>query len=186
MTELDTEVTVKRLNWGCGTHPEPGWINSDIKDDPGIDISCDIRDGLPIADDDLDYIVSIHSLPMIPYPEVVPVLGELRRILRPGGVLRLGLPDLDKALRAYLDGNRDHFVVPDEDESTLSGKMIVQLLWYGYSVTLFTEEFTRSLLLRAGFSAVHACEYQQTASGFPEITALDNRQNETLFIEAVK
>ena len=30
---------VRRLNWGCGTHPQPGWINSDLKDDAGIDIS---------------------------------------------------------------------------------------------------------------------------------------------------
>ena len=40
-----TPPPVRRLNWGCGTQPEPGWINSDRKQAPGIDISCDIRDG---------------------------------------------------------------------------------------------------------------------------------------------
>lgn len=33
-------MTVKRMNWGCGPHPVPGWINSDQKIGPGIDISC--------------------------------------------------------------------------------------------------------------------------------------------------
>jgi hypothetical protein len=70
---------VKRLNWGCGEFPGPGWINSDVKELPGIDISCDIRDGLPLDDESLDYAVSIHALPEIPYPDLVPALRELRR-----------------------------------------------------------------------------------------------------------
>jgi len=185
-TEADLDVQVRRLNWGCGTHPQPGWINSDVKDDPGIDISCDIRDGLPLPDATLDYVVSIHALPMIPYPELVPVLEELRRVLRPGGVLRLALPDLDVAIGAYQRGETAHFHVPDEDEPTLSGKFIVHMLWYGYSVTLFTEEFARGLLLRAGFRTVQRCEYLETASPFPDIIELDNREDETFFIEAVK
>ena len=94
---VEQTSAVRRLNWGCGTHPEPGWINSDRKTAPGIDISCDIRQGLPIADASLDYIVSIHALQELPYPDLVPALSELHRVLRPGGVVRLGLPDLDKA-----------------------------------------------------------------------------------------
>ena len=68
----------RRLNWGCGECGEPGWINSDIKEGPGVDISCDIRDGLAIESDSLDYVVSIHALPMISYDDLVPVLQELR------------------------------------------------------------------------------------------------------------
>ena len=89
---------VRRLNWGCGTRPEPGWINSDRKQGPGIDISCDIREGLPLADGSIDYAVSIHALPEVPYPDLVPVLEELHRVLKPGGVLRLGLPNLERAI----------------------------------------------------------------------------------------
>src|SRR3954464_11868785 len=78
---------ILRMNWGCGSHPEPGWVNSDMKEGPGIDISCDIRDGLPLEDDHLDYIVSIHALPELPYGDLVGALAELRRVLKPGGVL---------------------------------------------------------------------------------------------------
>ena len=175
-----------RLNWGCGGHGEPGWINSDMKDGPGIDITVDIRDGLPLEDASLDCVVSIHALQMIAYPNVVQVLGELRRVLRPGGVLRLGLPDFDKAIDAYRRGDRGYFVVPDSDESTLSGKAIVQLLWYGWSTLLCTSEFVLDLLVRAGFSEVRACDFRQSASDLPGITDLDNRPDESFFVEAVR
>ena len=183
---IGTAVETPRLNWGCGAHPEPGWVNSDLKDGPGIELSCDIRDGLPVADETFDYVVSIHALPMISYGELVPVLQELRRVLRRGGVLRLGLPDLERAIRAYQGGDRSYFLVPDEDEATLSGKLITQLLWYGWTVTLFTEEFALDLLQRAGFRDVRPCPFQRTTSAYPAIVSLDNRPRESFFVEGVR
>ena len=182
----ETQTAIKRLNWGCNNDTPAGWINSDMKQGPGIDISCDIRDGLPLEDDGLDYAVAIHALPEVPFPDLVPALRELRRVLKPGGVLRLSLPDLDKGIRAYLSGDRDYFLIPDEDARSMGGKFSVQMTWYGYSRTLFTHDFIEELLLKAGFSRVDRCAFQQTASAFPEITELDNRERESLFVEAVK
>lgn len=176
----------RRLNWGCGSWIVPDWINSDIKDDPGIELVGDLRTGLDLPDDDLDYAVSVHALNMISYPDLVPALAELRRVLRVGGVLRLVLPDLDLAMRAYLDGDRSFFVIPDEDETTLGGKLITQILWYGWTVTLFTEDFARAVLVRAGFSEVRRCDFGESPSGLDGITDLDNRERESMFIEAVK
>ena len=185
---MDTTVpsSVQRLNWGCGQTGEPGWINSDQKDGPGIDLSCDIRQGLPLESDSIDYAVSIHALPEVPYPEVVPVLVELRRVLKPGGVLRLVLPDMEKAMRAFMSGDREYFLIPDEDAATLGGKMIVQLVWYGYSRTLFTRDFIEEQLLKAGFVRVCQCGFRRTQSDYPGIIDLDNRESESLFVEAVK
>jgi predicted SAM-dependent methyltransferase len=177
---------VKRLNWGCGESGEPGWINSDIKEGPGIDITADIRDGLPLDSDSLDYIVSIHALPMISYPDLVPVLGELRRLLVPGGILRLGLPDLDRGIQAYLRGDSGYFLVPEDEVSSHGGRFVVHMLWYGYSVTLFTADFIEELLTNAGFRGIEHCSYRKTRSSHPEIVELDNRENESLFVEAVK
>lgn len=178
------ENGLRRLNWGCGTEPEPGWINSDIKEGPGIDLPCDIRSGLPLATASIDYAVSIHALPELAYPDVVPALAELRRVLRPTGVLRLGLPDLERAVAAYQRGDRDYFLVPDEDAASLGGKLVVQLVWYGYSRTLFTHDFIEEQLLRAGFGGVRRSAYRETGSPHPEIVALDNREPESLFVEA--
>lgn len=177
---------IKRLNWGCGNHTAEGWINSDQKDDPRINLQCDIRNGLPLADDSIDYAVSIHALPEVPYDGLIPVLRELRRVLRPGGVLRLCLPDLLKGVDAYRRGERDYFLVPDTDAASLGGKLITQLIWYGYSRTLFTSDFVEELLLKAGFTSVAHCRFRQTASPHAEIVQLDNRERESLFVEATK
>jgi SAM-dependent methyltransferase len=186
LDELFAPGVLRRMDWGSGEHPEPGWLAVDLKDAPAIHLSCDIRDGLPLPDECLDYVTSIHALPMISYPDLVPTLEELRRVLRPGGVLRLCLPDLDKNIAAYQRGDRAHFLVPDSDEDTLSGKLIVQLMWYGWSVTPFTSEWIDSLLRRAGFTEVHHCELGVSPSGLEGICELDNRPDESLFVEAVR
>jgi len=177
---------IRRLNWGCGRHPAPGWINSDRKREPGIDLSCDIREGLPLEDASIDYAVSIHALPEVPYSDLVPVLRELRRVLKPGGVLRLGLPNLERAFDAYRRGDRDWFLIPDEEMASAGGKLIAQVVWYGYSRTMFVPAFAEELLRKAGFSQVRQLDSGQTASRFPEIVELDDRPLESFFVEAVR
>jgi predicted SAM-dependent methyltransferase len=188
-TQTQTEqqpAGVRRLNWGCGEWAQSGWINSDIKENAGVDIVADIRDGLPIDSDSLDYVVSIHSLPEIPFVELVPALQELRRVLKPGGVLRIALPDLDRGIEAYQRRDTNYFKVPDEHAKSVGAKFVTQMIWYGYSRSLFTHEFIAEQLEKAGFSQVHHCSFKQTASSHPEIVDLDNREKESLFVEAVK
>jgi SAM-dependent methyltransferase len=183
---VSVETRVKRLNWGCGGSAQPGWINSDQGEYPGVDIVVDIRGGLPLESDSIDYVVSIHALPEVPYSELVPVLEELRRVLSPGGYLRLALPDLEKGFEAYQRGDRGYFLVPDDDMKTLGGKLIVQLIWYGYSRTLFVRDFIEELLRKAGFEDIRHVGYRETTSPHAEIVDLDNRENESLFVEARK
>lgn len=177
---------IKRLHWGCGSWRPEGWINSDRKEGPGIDISCDIRDGLPLDSGSIDYAVSIHALPEVPYPDLVPVLQELRRVLRPSGVLRLGLPDLDRTIQAYLRKDLSYFPIPDEEAASLGAKFVVHLIWYGYTRTFFTQDFVEELLFKAGFSQVYGCNYKETRSPYAGIVELDNREEESLFVEAIK
>ena len=176
----------RRLNWGCGDWAHPGWINSDIKEDVGVDIVADIRDGLPLESDSFDYAVSIHSLPELPFSEIVPALVELRRVLKPGGVLRLALPDLDRGIEAYHRKDSSYFKVPDQDAKSVGAKFVTQMVWYGYSRSLFTHEFIEEQLQKAGFTRVDHCSFRRTACPYPEIVDLDNRERESLFVEAVK
>jgi SAM-dependent methyltransferase len=175
----------KRLNWGSGGYIE-GWINSDRTPHPGVQVVADIRDGLPLETDSIEYAVSIHALPEIPYLDLVPVLQELRRILKPGGVLRLELPDLDKSIDAYLKADKDYFLIPDEEVRSLGGKLVVQLVWYGHARSPFTHDFVEELLVKAGFSRVSRCAYHTTSSKYPEIVGLDSRARESLYVEGTK
>ncbi|MEA3208233.1 MAG: hypothetical protein QOE70_1290 [Chthoniobacter sp.] len=179
-------LPVKRLNWGCGSWVPEGWINSDIKEEEGINLPANILEGLPLETGSIDYAVSIHALPEMTFPNLVPVLEELRRVLKPGGVLRLGLPDIDRGIAAYQRGDLDYFVVPDEDARSIGAKFITQLLWYGYSKLFFTHDFIEEALIKAGFSRVDRCAFKETKTAWPEILDLDNRENESLFVEATK
>jgi len=161
-------------------------MNSDVLAGPDIDLPCDIRQGLPLDSNSLDYITSSHALQALPYLDVVPALCELRRVLAPGGVLRLALPDLERGLAAYLRADPAYFYIPDDEALTIAGKFIVQMTWYGSNRMLFTDDFARELLLRAGFGRVTRCAFRVTAGPFPEIVELDNRERESLFVEAEK
>lgn len=175
-----------RLNWGCGPITPYGWVNSDVLAAPGVDTVADIRNGLPYSSGSFDYVVSIHALPELPYCDLDRALAELFRVLRPGGSLRLSLPDLDRALEAYRNDDLDYFLIGDEVVRSLAGKMIVQLTWFGRCRSLFTLKFIRELLERNGFRDIERCQFQQTKSPFPGIIELDDRQLESLFVEAIK
>jgi predicted SAM-dependent methyltransferase len=181
-----TKPKVAKLNWGCGGYPAGGWINADLYPYPGLQIVGDILEGLPLATNSISYAVSIHALPEIAYPDLIPALQELRRVLEPSGVLRLCLPDIEKGIAAYRAQDLDYFAVPDEDARSIGGKFITQTVWYGFTRTPFTEDFIEELLLKAEFTRVDRCSYMQTASPFPDIVELDNREHESLYVEAVK
>jgi hypothetical protein len=61
-----------------------------------------------------------------------------------------------------------------------------QIVWYGSTRTPFTRDFIDELLHAAGFREVIPCAYRETASRYPEIVDFDNRERESLFVEATK
>ena len=176
-------MRVCRVHWGCGDIRPAGWINIDIGSGPRIDISCDVREGIPLPDTSVDYISSQHALQEISILEQGKALRELWRILKPGGVLRMGLPDLDRAIACYLAGRNDYF---EWDWDTLSGNFITFILDYNYTRTPFTYEFAEELLKKAGFKDVCRVSYRETKTAFPEIVELDNRESESFYFEAIK
>jgi predicted SAM-dependent methyltransferase len=174
----------ERLNLGCGPHPAPGWINADIHPYPGVDLCGDVRNGLSLPDAAVDVAVAIHLLQDLPWDAIAPVLAELKRVLRPGGLLRIGVPDLDRAIDAYRRGDAAYFYVPDDDAKSLGAKLVTQITWYGSVRTPFTFDYAREQLERAGFQDVTRCAYRQTAHDDPKIVELDTRERESLFVEA--
>jgi SAM-dependent methyltransferase len=185
-TSSEARRVTRRLNLGCGPVTPAGWINVDCLHAPGVDLRSEVRVGLAVRSESLDYIVGMHVLQNLPYTEVEPALRELHRVLMPGGVLRLGVPDLDRAIAAYVLRDRTFFHVPDAHAASVGAKLVTQILWYGSVRTPFTFDFAAEMLGRAGFRDVVRCAFGETESAFEEIVALDNRERETLFVEAVR
>jgi SAM-dependent methyltransferase len=179
-----SETEHRRINIGCGKRPAPGWLNLDRKRRPGVDVVADLAAGLPFAAASFDYAVTIHVLQDLPLAALVPAVAEIRRILRPGGVFRAALPDLDRAIEAYRRQDRDYFLVPDSEWRSVGAKLVVQAVWHGESRTPFTYDFATELFAKAGFSAMRRAAFRATTSHFPAIAALDNRERESLFVEA--
>lgn len=174
-----------RLNFGCGPNSKVGWINVDRQAFPGVNVQSDVlAGGLPFASRTFDFAVAMHVLQDIAWAGIPVALAELHRVLKPDGVLRLGLPDLDRAIAAYQGGDKAYFHVPDKDVVHIGSKFVTQIIWYGSVFTPFTFDFAQELLQRAGFTAVQRCAFRRTASRHPEIVELDNRPRESMFIEA--
>jgi len=170
------------LNLGCGPNAARRWINCDVAKLLGVDVQCDVRRGLPFADASLDAIVAIHPVQDLDWRELADFFTELHRALQPGGLLRLGAPDLDKAIAAYLARDARYFYVPDEHAQSLGAKLVTQVIWCGPVRTPCTFEFLREWLQRAGFTAIVPREFGVSAC--PRLAALDNRERESLFVEA--
>ena len=93
------------LNLGCGPDSSghyPGFLNADHFLFRGqVDCCLDLREPLPFPDEEWDGILLHHVLEHLPVRCVVPHLKECHRVLRPGGVLRVAVPDCGLAARLY-------------------------------------------------------------------------------------
>ncbi len=175
-----------KLNWGCGAHTVPGWLNADVRAAPGVDLVLEPGAPLPLANASVECIVGMHVLQDLSYAEILPALRELRRVLKRGGWLRLGLPDLDRALQAYRSGDAGYFYVPDEHARSVGAKLVTQITWYGSVRTPFNFDFAHEALRAAGFRSIRRCDFGVSQSGIEELASLDNRRRESLFVEATK
>lgn len=87
------------LNIGCGKQPIAGFVNIDL--DPGADIRHDVTKGLPFDDASVDGIYSEHFIEHLSQGQGLAFFRECRRVLKPGGIVRIATPDLDEIVARY-------------------------------------------------------------------------------------
>ncbi len=186
------------VNIGSGSRGRSGWVNTDVLPMPGVDCVCDCRRGLPFDDGSVDVIFSEHFFEHIDYTEEAPYfLAECRRVLAPGGVVRIIVPDAGRYLQAYAAAGWSGLVQlrqlqPDNFDRYTNCR-------YRTKMELVNEIFRQAgthkfaydaetlirLLQDAGFSRVQQQSYGQS---FDERLRIDlaDREHESLYVEAVK
>jgi predicted SAM-dependent methyltransferase len=96
---------LKKLNLGCGDKILEGYVNVDVAESRrGLkpDVLCDLHALTPIADNSVDEILSVHVVEHFWRWEVVGVLKEWVRVLKPGGLMILECPNLLSACQEFL------------------------------------------------------------------------------------
>lgn len=132
------------LNLGCGTRTSPRTVNIDFSiyqrlhassggraaaklvlkgerrakfDSMSGDIVVhDLRKGIPAEPNTIDAVYHSHILEHIDRAAVPGFMSEVLRVLKPGGVHRIVVPDLERAVRTYL---KDLEAESDDHDSTI-------------------------------------------------------------------
>jgi predicted SAM-dependent methyltransferase len=107
-----------RLNLACGHLPKDGWINVDLFG-PVVDLRLDLRRPLPFPNRSASHIYVEHFFEHLDYPNVTESTGwslegadtpsealqflrECRRVLVPGGLLDIVVPDTEGMIGVYV------------------------------------------------------------------------------------
>jgi predicted SAM-dependent methyltransferase len=185
---LGTDVVPLR---GANGQTEPGQLVR--VDGERYFAQLDISDPLPFAAASVDWVYAEHLIEHVPLPVAVGWLTEVRRVLAPGGVLRVTTPDLRRYVEGYLgDGRffaghrrRLHAAGVGPPMPTRPAFMFNQLFYlYGHRWIYDLEEL-RYVLAEAGFDAagVRGCAFREGAR--PDVADLDRvlRKDETMYVE---
>ncbi len=93
----------KLVNFGCGQLIRPEWVNLDIDPrDPAV-MHADFRHPLPFESGTVDAVYHSHVLEHLDRDDAKAFLKENARVLKPGGVLRVVVPDLEVVVSHYLE-----------------------------------------------------------------------------------
>ena len=182
------------LNVGSGGRGLPGWINIDARPaHADIYVAFDIRRRLPLRDGQAERIFAEHVIEHLDFrDDVANVFREFHRVLRPGGVVRIIVPDAERFLRAYVSRSAGEFAALGWDMTNLPGDIftpmhIVNHVFHQGGEHLFGWDFEtmQFMIARAGFTGIVKQSYKVSLD--PQL-AIDqpNHQPYSLYVEARK
>ncbi|MHC5062572.1 MAG: class I SAM-dependent methyltransferase [Planctomycetota bacterium] len=180
----------KRLHIGCGSKLLPGWINLDMN--PKGDLTLDLREGLPFADNSVDLIYTEHSMEHFYREDDGPfLLQECLRTLQPGATIRITVPDAAVFMDYYVGKLSEEVSEGLEREhhrftGTRMDVVNSAFRWKHQHLYMYDEETLRRLLQEVGFSDIERRGFRE--SSVEELSSLDleERRGETLYMEARK
>jgi len=171
------------LTLGAGHHPPAGWLATDLdpRVAPGV-IFLDATRAFPFPDGAFDRIHSEHMIEHVPLPAGRVVLAEARRVLRPGGRLRLATPDLARLAGLVAVPDRDAAgpgyvrwiaaTFPADGVEPRAVDVLNHAMRAWGHVFLYDEPTLRDELARAGF--VDVVRVPLNESGDPALRGLES------------
>jgi predicted SAM-dependent methyltransferase len=169
------------LHLGAGVHRPPGWVNIDVLG-MAPDLYWDLRKQLPFADGSAQAVLLEHVLEHFTVSADLDVLAECLRVLAPGGIVRVGVPDFGRYLESYAsDGEFIERLRPGRPTRLLAVGEVA--LSHGHR-SVWDGETLEVLLREAGF-----VDARRRAFGDSDLDpAPDNpaREPESVYAEARK
>jgi predicted SAM-dependent methyltransferase len=142
------------VNLGSGASPYPEFINVDINFARRPDMWLDVRRGMPFATGTVDAIYTRHVLEHFYHDELTRVLADAHRTLRPGGGIRILVPSLEVACRAYLDGDDSVLMRFPRPYRSRGGRAVNLLFCDGQHRMGFDFSLMQELLEDVGFEEI--------------------------------
>jgi predicted SAM-dependent methyltransferase len=182
------------VNFGSGGRGLDGWINIDaVARHKDLYIAHDIRRPLPFGDGSVQRILAEHVVEHLDFRDDVPrVFAEFHRVLHPGGVVRIIVPDAARYMAAYVGKSAEGFKELGWDLENLPSDIhtpvhIVNHVFHQGGEHYFGWDFETMdwALRRAGFREVLRQSYRVSRD---EELAIDqpNHAPYSLYVEAVK
>lgn len=175
-----------KLHLGCGSKYIEGFIHVDARPHEHVDYIASADNLSMFGDGSADLIYSCHLLEHFKRGKVQEVLKEWFRVLKPGGVLRVCVPDFSKLVKLYNE---------KKDLSVIMGPLYGRQDYeYNIHYVTFDFETLKSHLEQAGFSEVRTYDWRQTEHSHVDdysqsyIPHMDKEKGEliSLNVEAVK
>ena len=152
----------KNIHLGCGTINHPDFINVDLRWYKHIHYHKDISDLKVFKENFADLIYVCHCLEHISHTKINDTLKEWFRVLKPGGILRISVPDFDKILFIYQNTSNNL-------DAILHPLLGAQNFKYNFHYSAFNKKNLSQYLLKAGFRKVKEWKYgTKSYTSFPD------------------
>lgn len=143
-----------KLHLGCGNKFIKGYVHIDAIDFPHVDHVSAIDNLSFIEDNSVDLIYACHVLEHFKRRDVSKVLKEWNRVLTPGGILRLAVPNFEKICEVYtVSKNLDLVIGP------LFGG---QNYLYNIHYNIFDLKSINEYLSKSGFKDIREYDWRKT------------------------
>lgn len=171
-----------RLHLGSAWQPKEGWLNVDLVGHP-VDLAWNLAHGLPFPDGSAEAIFHEHLLEHLALEAAATLIEESHRVLCPGGVMRIAVPDAGGYLLSYANGGQG--LIAGYRPGRPTNLLAVQEILYLHGHRSAWDLETLGLFVRA--AGFEQCEGRGFGdSRIEPCPDSPHREQESIYVEAVK